>query len=46
MGAGVDTAMQDVNDKSKANIRLAIILGLIACGFFLLGLYLATGKDV
>ncbi len=37
--------MQDVTDKSKANIRLAIILGLVAFGFFLMGLYLALGKE-
>jgi hypothetical protein len=37
--------MQDVTDKSKANIRLAIILGLVALGFFLMGLYLALGKE-
>ncbi len=32
--------MQEVNDKAKSNIRLAIILGLIAFGFFLTGMYL------
>jgi hypothetical protein len=31
-------------DKAKSNIRLAIVLGLIALGFFALGLYLASGK--
>jgi hypothetical protein len=36
--------MQEVNDKSKSNIRLAIILGLVAFGFFLVGMYLATGR--
>jgi hypothetical protein len=36
--------MQQVNDKSKSNIRLALILGSIALGFFVLGLYLASGK--
>lgn len=30
-------------DAARANIRLAIVLGLIAFGFFLTGLYLATG---
>ncbi len=37
--------MQDVTDKSKANIRLAIILGLVALGFFVMGIYLALGKE-
>jgi len=36
--------MQEAHDKSKSNIRLAIILGLVAFGFFLMGLYLAMGK--
>jgi hypothetical protein len=36
--------MPDTDDKAKSNIRLALILGLIAFGFFLLGLYLAMGK--
>jgi hypothetical protein len=34
--------MQD--DKAKSNILLAIALGLVALGFFLVGLYLASGK--
>ena len=38
--------MQEVKDKSKSNIRLALILGLVAFGFFVLGLYLATGREV
>jgi len=38
--------MADTTDRSKSNIRLAIILGLVAFGFFLLGLYLAMGKEV
>ncbi len=38
------THMTNVEDKSKANIRLAVILGVVAFGFFLLGLYLSTGK--
>lgn len=33
-----------MNGKSKANIRLALILGAVAIGFFVLGMYLATGK--
>jgi hypothetical protein len=44
LGAGGTLAMQQANDKSKSNIRLALILGLVAFGFFLVGLYLATGK--
>jgi hypothetical protein len=36
--------MQQANDRSKSNIRLALILGLVAFGFFLAGLYLAMGK--
>jgi hypothetical protein len=36
--------MQDTLDRAKSNIRLAIILGLIAFGFFLLGLYLAMAR--
>ena len=46
MGADGRQWMQVVNDRSKSNIRLALILGLIAFGFFLLGLYLATGREV
>ena len=45
MGVATGATMQDVTDKSKANIRLAIILGLVAFGFFLMGLYLALGKE-
>jgi len=36
--------MQEAQDKSKSNARLAIILGLVAFGFFLMGLYLAMTK--
>ena len=43
-GATGELAMQEANDRSKSNIRLAIILGLVAFGFFLMGLYLATGR--
>lgn len=39
-----EPVMQEVNDRSKSNIRLALILGLVAFGFFLTGLYLAMGK--
>ena len=35
--------MQNTHDRSKSNIRLAVILGLVAFGFFLLGLYLSSG---
>ena len=45
MGATGGPTMQDAQDRSKANIRLAIILGVIAFGFFLLGLYLAMGRE-
>jgi hypothetical protein len=34
--------MQD--NRAKSNIRLAIILGLVALGFFMVGLYLASGE--
>jgi len=43
-GAVVGIPMQDVENKSKANVRLAIILGVVAVGFFLLGMYLAMGN--
>ena len=36
--------MGEADDRAKSNIRLAIILGLVAFGFFLLGLYLAMGN--
>jgi hypothetical protein len=36
--------MQEAQDKSKSNIRLAIILGLVAFGFFVVGLYMAAGR--
>ncbi len=36
--------MDNTNDKSSSNIRLALILGVVALGFFVLGMYLATGK--
>jgi len=38
--------MQDTQHRAKSNIRLALILGLVAVGFFLLGMYLATGQEV
>jgi hypothetical protein len=43
-GGDRQTAMQEVNDKSKSNIRMALILGVVAFGFFLVGMYLAMGK--
>jgi hypothetical protein len=33
------------NDRSSSNIRLALILGAIALGFFVLGMYLASGEQ-
>jgi hypothetical protein len=36
---------EKVQGRSKANIRLAIVLGLVAFSFFLLGLYLAAGGN-
>jgi hypothetical protein len=36
--------MQDAKDRSKSNIRMALILGVVAFGFFLVGMYLAMGK--
>jgi hypothetical protein len=38
--------MNDAERRSKSNIRLAIILGLVAAGFFLMGIYLAMDKGV
>jgi hypothetical protein len=37
--------MQNVNDRSKSNIRLALFLGLVALGFFVMGMYLAVGRE-
>ena len=36
--------MQEPQGKGKRNIQLALFLGAIALGFFLLGMYLATGR--
>jgi hypothetical protein len=36
-------SMQDTRQRAKSNIRLALILGAIALGFFVLGIYLSTG---
>ncbi len=33
----------DTQQRSRANIRLAVILGLVAFGFFLLGMYYSVG---
>ena len=38
--------MNEAEDRSKSNIRLAIILGLVALGFFLMGIYLAMDRGV
>jgi hypothetical protein len=38
-------AMQETDNKAKSNIRLALALGVIALGFFVLGMYLATGNQ-
>jgi len=35
----------DTQNKGKANIRLAILLGMVAFSFFLVGLYLAAGGN-
>ena len=39
--------MQETDTKTRArsNIRLAIILGVVAFGFFLLGMYLSLGEQ-
>lgn len=35
---------QDLHNRGKANIRLAILLGLMAVGFFAAGIYMAINK--
>jgi len=40
------TAMQDTRERSRSNIRLAIILGVVALGFFLMGMYLAMNREL
>lgn len=35
--------MPETHDRSKANVRLALLLGAIALGFFVLGMYLSSG---
>jgi hypothetical protein len=37
---------KDVRQRNRANVRLAIVLGLVAVGFFIIGLYLAMGKPI
>jgi len=37
-------SMHKAEDKSKSNIRLALILGLVAFGFFLVGIYMSVSK--
>lgn len=34
---------QHASNNGKSNVRMAIILGLVALGFFASGIYLATG---
>jgi hypothetical protein len=36
--------MENTDDKARSNIRLALILGVVALGFFVLGMYLMTGQ--
>jgi len=36
---------ENAQGRGKANIRLAILLGLVAFSFFLVGLYLAAGGN-
>lgn len=36
--------MNRSEDKSRSNVRLALILGAVAFGFFLLGIYLTLNK--
>jgi hypothetical protein len=36
--------MQQSQGRARRNIILALTLGAVALGFFLLGMYLATGK--
>jgi hypothetical protein len=35
--------METTQNKSKSNIRLALLLGAVALGFFVLGMYLSVG---
>jgi len=37
--------MKDTEHRAKTNIRLALALGVVALGFFVLGMYLATGQQ-
>lgn len=37
-------SMHKADDKSKSNIRLALLLGLVAFGFFLVGIYMSVSK--
>lgn len=37
--------MQQTDDKAKSNVRLALILGAVALGFFVMGIYLSIGKE-
>lgn len=44
LGAAGSQPMQKARDRSKSNIRLAVILGLVAFGFFLMGIYMSLGR--
>lgn len=35
--------MGEHNERSRSNIRLALMLGAVALGFFVLGMYLSSG---
>ncbi len=35
---------EQTTEKGKANVRLAIVLGVIAFGLFLAGMYMAVNK--
>ena len=37
--------MSEIQHNGKAYIRLAVLLGLVAFSFFLVGLYLAAGGN-
>ncbi len=38
--------MNEAEDRSKSNIRLAVILGLVSLGVVLMGIYLAMDRGV
>jgi hypothetical protein len=41
----MEGVMEDDRARARSNIRLALFLGVIALGFFVLGLYLAAGGE-